>query len=168
MTFEYGPYLRECFSQPVLSLLWTLPFILAFLLILTSLRGTHDPAARRRRAGSLIGALCLLVVIAFPLHKQLRVLVRTNGVAIWQDRNAAPLTCTGVIEAIELPERNAVTRYVHEGKNVYGAWLTIGGETYYAMTEGGFVPGDAVVIEYLPKSRCVLSLASADSTTAEE
>ena len=168
MTFEYGPDLRECFSQPVLSLLWMLPFLLAFLLILTSLWRAHDPAARRRRAGALLVALCLLVVIAFPLHKQLRVLVRTNGVAILQDRNAAPLTCTGVIEAIELPERNAETRYFHEGKNVYGAWLTIGGETYYAITEGDFVPGDAVTIEYLPKSRCVLSIAPAESTNAEE
>lgn len=168
MTFEYGPYLRECFSQPVKSILWTLPFLLVFLIVLTTLQKAHDPALRRRRAGALLGALCLLVIIAFPLHKQLRVLVRTNGVAILQDRSAAPLTLTGVIEAIELPERNAVTRYVHEGKNVYGAWLTIGGETYYAMTEGGFVPGDAVVIEYLPKSRCVLSLAPAESTIAEE
>ena len=168
MTFEYGPYLRECFSQPMLALLWTLPFLIVFLIILSALRRAHT-ADRRRQSGKVILVLlCLLVIIGFPLHRQLGVLVRTNGVAILQDRNATPLTLSGVIEAIEHPERSAETRYTHDGKNVYGAWLTISGERYYAMTEGGFVPGDAVLIEYLPKSRCVLSLAPAEPNKAEE
>ena len=168
MTFEYGPYLRECFSQPMLALLWTLPFILVFFFILPALRKAHDPAERRHHARLLLCALCLLVIVGFPLHKQLRVLVLTNGFAILQDRNAEQLTLTGGIEAIELPERNAATRYVHDGRNVYGAWLTIDSKRYYAMTEGAFVPGDAVIIEYLPKSRCVMYLAPAESTNTEE
>ena len=100
MTFEYGPYLRECFSQPMLALLWTLPFLIVFLIILSALRRAHT-ADRRRQSGKVILVLlCLLVIIGFPLHRQLGVLVRTNGVAILQDRNATPLTLSGVIEAM--------------------------------------------------------------------
>ena len=169
MHFAYDDYLRECFSQPMLSLLCTLPFIVIFLLpALLALWGIHRSPERRTAGKLVLAILFLLVVIGFPLHKQISVLVRTNGVAILQDRNAKPQSLTGMIETVELPERNAETRYHHDGHNVYGAWLTIGGLEYYAATNGALEAGDTVIIEYLPKSRCVLYLAPAESTNAEE
>ena len=104
----------------------------------------------------------------FTLPKQIGTLVKTNGFAILQDRGAEPLRLTGVIEAIELPERNADTRFTYYGEHHYGAWLTIDGERYYTVTAGDLVPGDIVTLECLPKSRCVLYLAPVDSTTQED
>lgn len=169
MHFSYDDYLRECFSQPMLSLLWTLPFIVFYLLpaLLTPWKVKQSP--ERRAVGIRIMVIvCLLVVIGFPLHKQISVLVRTNGFAILQDRNAKPQSLTGMIETVELPERSAETRYHHDGRNVYGAWLTIGGFEYYAVTNGELGAGDTVYLEYLPKSRCVLYLAPTSSTNMEE
>ena len=169
MHFLYDDYLRECFSQPMLSLLWTLPFIVLFLLpTLLALWGIQRSPERRAAGKLVLALLCLLVVIGFPLHKQISVLIRTNGFAILQDRNAKPHSLTGMIETVELPKRSAETRYHHDGRHVYGAWLTIGGFEYYAVTNGELDAGDTVYLEYLPKSRCVLYLAPVESTNMEE
>ena len=169
MRFAYDDYLRECFSQPVLNLLWTLPFIVILLLpALLTLSDARQKSERESTGRLVLIIMSLLLIIGFPLHKQIGTLAKTNGVAILQERNAEPRVLTGVIEAIEKPERNADTRFTYEGKHDYGAWLTIDGVRYYTMTVGDFCAGDTVTLEYLPKSRCVLYLAPAESTNAEE
>lgn len=168
MTFEYGPYLRECFSQPIIALLWTLPFILLFLIpALLALHGARKSPERRAAGRLVLIVICILVIVGFPLGKQIGTLAQTNGIAILLDRDAEPLTMTGTIEAIRMPERNADTRFHYDGKSYYGAWLTIGGTEYYAVSAGNLDVGDAVIIEYMPKSRCVLYLAAADPTQEE-
>lgn len=169
MTFDYGDYLRECFSQPLLALLWTLPFILFFLIpaILALWRARRSP--ERRPTGRLILLiLCILVIIGFPLCKQLGTLLNTNGIAILLDNHAEPLALTGVIESIRNPERNADTRFTYAGENHYGVWLTISGTAYYAVTAGELRVGDTTALQYLPKSRCVIWIAPAESTLLEE
>ena len=166
MTFEYGDYLRECFSQPMMILL---PLLILFAyLIYAAIRISRRQPKPGHRAWMSVILFIPLLVCAPAANKQIKTLVQTNGFAILQDSNAEPLTLTGSIEAIRQPERSVDTRYTYDGKTCYGAWLTIGGEEYYAMTEGDFAVGDAVTIEYLPKSRCVLYLAPAESTNAEE
>lgn len=169
LTFEYGSYLRECFSQPVLNMLWTLPCVLLFFLpALPVLRGNRTSSNPSRTALRILLIALSLVVIGVPLYKQIGTLVHTNGFAILQDRGAQPVTLTGDIEAIRQADQHADTRFTHNGEHHYGTWLTIGDEQYFAVTAGSLTVGDAVTLEYLPKSRCVLSLAPADATTQED
>lgn len=166
MTFEYSDYLRECFSQPMMILLLLVAVLLY--LIYAAIKVSYRQPKPERRSWIAVILFIPLLVCAPAANKQIKTLVQTNGLAILQDRNAELLTLTGSIEALRQPERSADTRYTYDGKTCYGVWLTIGGEAYYAVTAGDLAVGDTVTIEYLPKSRCVLYLAPAESTITEE
>lgn len=166
MVFEYSDYLRECFSQPMLVIM--LVGALFLYMLCAAIRISHKEPRGRRLAWIPVLLLIPVLLGAPALPKQIGTLVKTNGFAILQDRGAEPVSLTGVIDAIELPERNADTRFTYDGEHHYGAWLTIVGERYFTITAGDLTAGDTVILNYLPKSRCVLYLAPAETTNAEE
>jgi hypothetical protein len=166
LTFEYSQYLRECFSKHLSTFACCLILFIGIVRILWALRASKLP--KTCLAGLAACAILGLAIMGFSLVKPLESVMRL-GIPLYQEKPQDALTQTGVITEIRSQtRRQSAYKFTHDGKVVYGAWLTIGGEKFFVMTEGNLIPGDAITFEYLPKSRCVTSIASAESTNGEE
>ncbi len=168
MTFEYGDYLQQCFSKHLPSLLI---FGAGFLYLLIG-------SLRLLRKGDFKGWLpvfstiiLLPTLICFMLFvPAIIAMTRTGGIHLPFEKPQDAYTATGILQKIEPEGTHASTgcKFHWDGKTVHGTWLTMADERYFAVSAGDLVAGDAVLIEYLPKSRCVLYLAPLDATPQED
>lgn len=168
MTFEYGDYLQQCFSKYLPALLI---FGAGFLyLLIVSLRLVRKGDFKRWllafSASMLFPTLiCLLLFVPSVIS-----MTRTGGIHLPFEKPEDAYTATGILQKIEPEGAHASTRckFHWDGKTVYGTWLTIADERYFAVSAGDLAAGDAVTIKYMPKSRCVLYLAPLDAATQED
>lgn len=65
----------------------------------------------------------------------------------------------GEIERIEVLDSRDGVKFSTEWGTHFGCRITIDDEAYFGMYEGDLAVGDTVTLEYLPKSRCVTSIA---------
>ena len=81
------------------------------------------------------------------------------GFALLGDHGSEPLEMTGTIEDIRVLDPNSsYSKFSFEGNTYFGSEITIDGRAYFAVTAGPYQAGDTVMIEYLPKSHCVIRL----------
>lgn len=90
------------------------------------------------------------------------------GIPLLREKDAEPIAITGQVERIDIQTRNQVSyHFSYDGHTVYGTWLTINGENYFAVSTDSIAPGDVVTVEHLPESRVVLSLSQVETVQAD-
>lgn len=168
MTFEYGDYLQQCFSKYLPAMLI---FGAGFLyLLIVSLRLVHKGDLQRRLLTVFVILLLPALICSLMFLPSIIAMTRTGGIHLPFEKPEDAYTATGILQKIEPEGAHAATRckFHWDGKTVHGTWLTMADERYFAVSAGDLVAGNAVLIEYLPKSRCVLYLAPLDATPQED
>lgn len=123
--------------------------------------GPNIPSASLRRHKK--AAVAALALVGFGFLPMLGLLpdCRMNVI---NDDEADVLTVTGQIESVEARSlTDGFIPFRTEDGFTFGVRLTVDGKTYHALSAGTFAAGDAVTLQYLPRSRCVLYLGDGSS-----
>ena len=161
MVFEYDIYHYHAFSWPVAFGAFFL-FLLATSIFSLIKNQANEPI--RKVAGKL-----LLAGIVFTMLISISVKALINGgIYLCSEKEEDAIMGIGTIESICEPSKNIPSfKNSYNGHKRHGADVVIDGEEYFMITCEGFEVGDYVEIEYLPKSKFVLSIYKAEPPTVE-
>lgn len=161
MTFDYEIYLRACFSRHLSGILFFIVFCIALGRIICAL--VTRPVSKPVKAALVDFFTLAVCMLTLTVSKTFQV-VADIGLPLLQEKDARSAVLTGPLEDVCAQTRTQTAcRFSYDGHTVYGTWLTINGEEYFAVTAGSYAPGDTVTIEYLPRSRVVLSISASDA-----
>ena len=79
-----------------------------------------------------------------------------HGVHLFSEKEEDSLELAGVITDIQ--DTYGLNKYRHNDHVAFASYVYIDGEKFYIMCIEDYQIGDEVVIEYLPKSKIVLSI----------
>lgn len=152
MRFPYEDYVR-CFTVEAL-LFVAITIILLRMLVLCVIRLVR----RKLTAQEGVTSVVALVIMAHLL------MVGCSSVwgGQWQlllEKPQDAVQAQGVITSIEILDSQDGVKFSTEWGTHFGCLITIDDETCFGMYEGDLAVGDTVTLEYLPKSRCVTSIA---------
>ena len=158
MQFDYSQY----FKILVWGSIFFAVFILSIMLIntirfLIAMNKCDNEEEKKKIFGNMmcgcIFAIAFALFISVPSFK--------HGVHLFTEKEDSAIVETGTITSIKGTFGN--NKYSYEDKhNVFASYVYIDGEQYYIMFIGDFKIGDEVTIEYLPKSRIILSIDYAE------
>ena len=101
----------------------------------------------KRYVASIIVFLFFLFVFLLPIKQ---------GVHLINEKENDKVKTMG--EITEIRKTYGLNKYTYEGHVTYASYVYIEDERYYIMNIGEYKVGDVVIIEYLPKSKIVLSI----------
>ena len=101
----------------------------------------------KRYVASIIAFLFFLFVFLLPIKQ---------GVHLINEKENDKVKTMG--EITEIRKTYGLNKYTYEGHVTYASYVYIEDERYYIMNIGEYKVGDVVIIEYLPKSKIVLSI----------
>lgn len=146
MSFSYYIYRRAGLIVPACSVLF------AGMILVASM--VHYFMKTNRSLSIFLSTVCptfvllaFFVATCFPTIKY--------SIHLLQETENDFAYASGTIETIS-PVENSPRYSTEEDVVVRAVFLTIGGKTYYCMTNEGLTQGDSVRLQYLPKSRMVL------------
>lgn len=99
------------------------------------------------KAFSILTLMILLFVCLFPF---------VRGIHLFLEKEEDSLELAGVITDIQ--DTHGLNKYRHNDHTAFASYVYIDGEKFYIMCIEDYQIGDEVVIEYLPKSKVVLSI----------
>lgn len=99
------------------------------------------------KAFSILTLMILLFVCLFPF---------VHGIHLFLEKEEDSLELAGVITDIQ--DTHGLNKYRHNDHTAFASYVYIDGEKFYIMCIEDYQIGDEVVIEYLPKSKVVLSI----------
>ena len=139
-------------------------------LLIVSLRLVHKGDFQRRLLTVFVILLLPALICSLMFVPSIIAMTRTGGIHLPFEKPEDAYTATGILQKIEPEGAHASTRckFNWDGKTVYGTWLTIADERYFAICADGLETGDTITLQYLPRSRCVLYLAPLETTTQED
>ena len=159
MTFSYKIYWNACFVLPAVLIGLTL-----ILFILASYGHWVKAARKTRRIYRIMEYVFCICITAFCISSQFRYLTN-GGVYLLAEKEQDACIYTGIVESIcEPSKRFPGFKISHR----YGADIVIDGEQFFAVTCGDIEEGDTVIIQYLPKSRFVLSIHEAQENKHQQ
>ena len=101
----------------------------------------------KRYVASIIAFLFFLFVFLLPIKQ---------GIHLINEKENDKVKTMG--EITEIRKTYGLNKYTYEGHVTYASYVYIEDERYYIMNIGEYKVGDVVIIEYLPKSKIVLSI----------
>lgn len=101
----------------------------------------------KRYVASIIVFLFFLFVFLLPIKQ---------GIHLINEKENDKVKTMG--EITEIRKTYGLNKYTYEGHVTYASYVYIEDERYYIMNIGEYKLGDVVIIEYLPKSKIVLSI----------
>ena len=130
-----------------------------------TLRGLMDGGISPLKAIRLHKRLTVITLVLTSAMLLLMLsLLRDCRMNVVNDDTADVLTVTGQIESIEPRTLLDGTLLFHDGQGpTFGMRLTVDGTEYHALSAEGLSAGDAVTVQYLPRSRCVLYIGDGSS-----
>ena len=151
MIFEYDAYYNGTFVTPIIAIIivsvWLFAGIYHFLKKRTQLDSTN----------------ILLFVFVGVFFIALNIMSLINGGAcLYKEKEEDAILEMGTIEKIVEPNKS-IPNFRKDHK--HGADVIIDGEEYFMITCEGFEVGDYVEIEYLPKSKFILSIYKSEAPT---
>ena len=139
MTYDYYEYYKVICIGPMVL------FGFAALTSLISL------LKREKKAKEKI--LCILTLMIFLFYS---IFPFVHGFHLFSEKEANSLELTGVITDIQ--DTHGLNKFRHNDHVAFASYVYIDGEKFYIMCIEDYQVGDEVVIEYLPKSKVVLSI----------
>lgn len=88
--------------------------------------------------------------------------VWNGGWRVLLEKPSEAITLQGEIQTIEALDSTWGVKFSTDWGTHFGCFITIDGESYFAMYEGDLCAGDAVEFTFLPESRYVLSIVSVE------
>lgn len=177
MTFDIRTYQTSLWIMVGILVFFLAAAVIAALTLVTRVMSARMENTTRTLRGLMDGGVSPLKAIR--LHKRLTViaLVLTSAMLLLMlsllqdcrmnvvnDDTADVLTVTGQIELIEPRTLLDGTLLFHDGQcPTFGVRLTVDGTEYHALSAEGLSAGDAVMAQYLPRSRCVLYIGDGSS-----
>lgn len=155
MTFEFETYYRNICINPlsyILLCLFTIIVIVVYIVYLLV-----------NKKGISKDVIIFLLLFSYIMYRNIPsdvIELNTGGIYLLSETPDDAISKNGVIQYITTPSARA---FHFKGTNVNGAAdITINGETYLIEEVGDFKIGDTVTITYLPKSKVILSIYSAE------
>ncbi len=138
MVYDYFEYYKVMFIAPIVFFCFAALVTLVNLLKQKNVKG---------KAFSILTLMILLFVCLFPF---------VHGIHLFLEKEEDSLELAGVITDIQ--DTHGLNKYRHNDHTAFASYVYIDGEKFYIMCIEDYQIGDEVVIEYLPKSKVVLSI----------
>ena len=138
MVYDYFEYYKVMFIAPIVFFCFAALVTLVNLLKQKNVKG---------KAFSILTLMILLFVCLFPF---------VRGIHLFLEKEEDSLELAGVITDIQ--DTHGLNKYRHNDHTAFASYVYIDGEKFYIMCIEDYQIGDEVVIEYLPKSKVVLSI----------
>ena len=151
MVFEYDVYYNETFITPIIAIIIASVWLFA---------GIY-PFLKKRAQGDWKNILLCVFIGMFFIALNTRSLIN-GGACLFKEKEDSGIFETGTIEKIVEPSKS-IPNFRKDHK--HGADVIIDGEEYFMITCEGFEVGDYVEIEYLPKSKFILSIYKSEAPT---
>ena len=159
MVFEYSDYYFQTLSLPI--------FIISFFLLFLGI-SIFGPVKKggQESLTILIAKVSLALVVCIIMVSICAKTLTNGGIYLRSENESDVVVETGTIESICEPSE-IITGFkaTHNGRQRHGADVIIDGKRYFAVTCDGFEIGDYVEIEYLPKSKFILSIYKSEAPT---
>lgn len=139
MTYDYSEYYKVICIAPMVL------FGFAALTTLINL------SKRKKKVKE--NTLCILTLMIFLIYS---IFPFVHGFHLFSEKEANSLELTGVITDIQ--DTHGLNKFRHNDHVAFASYVYIDGEKFYIMCIEDYQVGDEVVIEYLPKSKVVLSI----------
>lgn len=161
MLFSYSNYYFHVFFLPVaLGLFFSLLLTTS---VFSLIKNKANESLEKIFVKILfIGAICttLISICAKDLFN--------GGIYLYSEKETDAVVEIGTIESIKEPSKAIPSfKMPYKEHQRHGADVIIDGEQYFMVTCEGFEVGDYVEIEYLPKSKFVLSIYEAEPPSVE-
>lgn len=140
MSFSYEEYSRIFLFFPLLCIIFLSPILISTARAL--IRYLQDSFEDHLKDIATSGFVCIIVVLMIIINIST---LNSGGVYLFVENEASSVEASGEIERIE-----------RVGKHEYQ--IEVSNTVYTVIEIGEFSEGDHVILEYLPKSRYVLSI----------
>ena len=154
MIFEYDVYYNGTFVTPIIAIIIVSVWLFA---------GIYPFLKKRTQGDSTKILLCVVFIGVFFIALNIMSLIN-GGACLYKEKEEDAILEMGTIEKIVEPSKS-IPNFRKDHK--HGADVIIDGEEYFMITCEGFEVGDYVEIEYLPKSKFVLSIYEAEPPSVE-
>ena len=148
MSFDYYDYHKMLFLGPLIAIIIILIlFVVETILFFKKNSSLGYSTSLKRYVASIIAFLFFLFVFLLPIKQ---------GIHLINEKENDKVKTMG--EITEIRKTYGLNKYTYEGHVTYASYVYIEDERYYIMNIGEYKVGDVVIIEYLPKSKIVLSI----------
>ena len=168
MEYRYSDYYDRCFYAPILFC------VIGAFISSINVYGIVTACIEKTWNDSFGFYIAELVLFCFLIPQCIRPL-RQGGWYLRKEKEKDKLQAQGYIEHIKsMKQEFYLSRDRLSLTDSPGSWkgsyqMVIDGDVYYLPSSGALLPGDYVIVQYLPKSRFVLSIrrAACDSVKNE-
>lgn len=148
MKFEYNEYYRLLVIASICIMTFSLIGILINIILLIKNNGYIKFDKR------IIKYLVSIIVHAFFFS--LGAAPFKHGRHLITEKETDKINVIGEVDCIK--ETYGINKYVYKDENSFAYYIYIEGQEYYIMYIGDIKIGDKVEVEYLPKSKVILSI----------